>query len=167
MGNCTGSNNLSNVVEKKFINSNLIDSKYKIVLGTYLESNKGSKNLNSQDIQVNQGIWIGKFSDKIYKLKFGIFHQHENKSVELYFEDNIKLVLMKNINTDEIEFTLTYGDIEIIETIGTINISDEIKYNNKCIVIKKSISKNTIGNFKYIGNNSEHIDLIVNLKKNN
>lgn len=162
MGNCYSSNNVSKITDKKFIDSNLIDKEFKIFLGIYSCPDNSSKNLN---IQVNQGIWIGKFSNKIYKLKFGIYHQSKNKLVELYFENNIKLVLMKNIDTNEIDFILTCNDIKIIEKIG-MHVLNDIKYNDDYIKINKNINVNIINNFKYIANNSEHIDLINNLKKN-
>lgn len=139
MGNCFGSQNSLDNLTKNFLNSNIIDKEYKIIIGTYFESDC-SKKFNSNTM-INQGICIGYNGNyTINKLKFGMIHRYENKIVELYFENNIKLLFIKN-KDGNIKFVLTSNNI----------------------TIEKNINLQIIKNIKLINNNSEHIDLLLNL----
>lgn len=139
MGNCYCSQNLLNDLTNNFLNSNIIDKKYKIIIGIYVETNS-SKNYNSNTM-INQGICIGcNGDDKINKLKFGMIHRYENKKVELYFENNIKLLFVKN-KDGGIKFVLSSNDI----------------------MIEKNMDIPIIKNIKSINNNSDHLDLLLNL----
>jgi hypothetical protein len=139
MGNCLGSQNSLDNLTNNFLNSNIIDKKYKIIIGTYSESNS-SKKFNSNTM-INQGICIGYDGNHIiYKLKFGIIQRYENNTVELYFENNIKLLFIKNKD----------GNIKFILSSNDINI-------------EKNMNLQTIKNIKSINDNSEHIDLLSNL----
>ena len=136
MGNCYGSQNVLNNLTKNFLNYNIIDKDYKIIIGIYVDTNTNSNTM------INQGICIGtNGNEKINKLKFGMLHHYKNKMLELYFENNIKLFFVKNKDGDDIKFVLTYNNI----------------------IIQKNISQQIIKNIKYINNNSEHIDLLLNV----
>jgi hypothetical protein len=139
MGNCFGSKNILNNLTNYFLNYNVIDKEYKIIIGTYLESNS-SNNFNSNTM-INQGICIGYNGDiVINRLKIGMIHRYENKIVEFYFENNIKLMFVKN-KDGNIKFVLTSNDIKI----------------------EKNMDIQIIKNIKLINNNSEYIDLLLNL----
>lgn len=139
MGNCYGSQNVLNDLTNNFLNSNIIDKEYKIIIGTYIESNK-SKNLNSNTM-ISQGICVGYNGNiVINKIKFGMIHKYENKMVELYFENNIKLLFIKN-QDGNIKFILSINDIKI----------------------EKNLDSEIIKNIKSINNNSEYIDLILQI----
>ena len=140
MGNYCCSQNIINYLLNNFLNSNIIDDEYKIIIGTYIETNK-INNLYSNTM-ISQGICVGYNRHVVInKLKFGIFHSCENKTVELYFENNIKLLLIKdNINSD----------VKLILTS-----------NNK--TIEKYMNRKIIRNIKLINNNSDDIDLILKL----
>lgn len=134
MGNCFGSHKIFNNLTNNFLNYNIIDKEYKIIIGIYLESDSSKLNTNTM---ICQGICIGQNgNNKINKIKLGIIHRHENKMVELYFENNIKLLFIKNNNN--IKLVLTSNDISI----------------------EKNVDHSIIKNIKFINNNSEYIDLI-------
>lgn len=139
MGICYSSHNISNNLTDNFLNFNIVDKEYKIIIGIYSETNN-SNNLNSNTM-INQGICIGhNGNNKIFKLKFGIIHRHNNKIVELYFENNIKLLFIAN-NAGNIKFILSSNDIKI----------------------EKNINSSIIKNVKLINNNSEHLDLLLKI----
>ncbi len=110
MGNCTSSKNILSTITNNFINYNILDNEYKIIVGIYPKSNDI---FNST--QEYEGIYIGKFdNNKIYKLKFGMY-RNENKMIELYFENNIKLILISESvhNVNSVKLILTFNDIRI------------------------------------------------------
>lgn len=130
MGNCIRSNTILNL-SSQFIDCYILDKQYNIIIGIYSNSNT----------MINQGICIGYNNNTINKIKFGIIHRHCNKVLELFFEDNIKLILTKINNCENIKLTLIYS-------------------NNK---IEKNIDSNLIKKFKLINNNSEYIDMIFKI----
>lgn len=136
MGSCIGGNVVLKELENNFLNYNIIDKKYNIIVGTYFNTNESKKS----NTMINQGICIGYNNNKINKIKFGIMHRYGNKMVELYFENNIKLIVNKE-NDNKIKMLLTFND--------------------SCI--EKYIDYDIIKQFKIINNNSEYIDLIHNL----
>ena len=139
MGNCYGSKNGLNDLTNNFLNSNIIDKEYKIIIGTYIES-KERKNLKSNTM-ISQGICVGcNGNNVINKIKFGMIHRYENKMVELYFDNNIKFVFVKNQNGG-VKFVLTIDDLKI----------------------EKNMDSQIIKNIKSINNNSEYIDLILKI----
>jgi len=89
---------------------------------------------------INQGICIGYNNNEIYKIKFGIIHHYNNKIVELYFENDIKLIIIRE-NDNQIKMLIIF--------------------NGSCI--EKYIDYDIIKQFKTINNNSEYIDLIYDL----
>lgn len=131
MGCCVGSNIV--IVDEtinKFIKYNIIDKQNNIIVGIYRNSSEKS------NIIINQGIYIGKYN-KIYQIKFAILHNIKNKYIELFFENNIKLVLIK-YNKSKIKMFLYTSENKIDKFIN-------------------------INKYKKINNNSEYIDLISNL----
>ena len=127
-----------NVVHKelldKFISYNIIDKKYGIIVGTYLNNNEKS------NTSINQGICMGYNNNKINKIIFGIMHRHCTEIVELYFENNIKLIICKETN----------NRFKMILTFNGTNIEKYIEYD-------------TIKNYKKINTNSEYINLLYDL----
>lgn len=142
MGNCINSNAILSVETNKFINYNIIDKKYKITVGTYLYSNKEQTNNNGSNTMISQGICIGYKNKQIHRIKFGMIHRYNNITVELYFENNIKLIFVNNKESNKIKITLVFNNL------------------NKVIYISKEKFKKSI---ELIDNNSEYIDLIFNL----
>jgi len=139
MGNCYVSKNGLSDLTNHFLNSNVIDKEHKIIIGTYIET-KERKNLKSNTM-ISQGICVGYNGNiDINKIKFGMIHRYENKIVELYFDNNIKLVFVKNQNGC-IKFVLTINDLKI----------------------EKNMDSQIIKNIKSINNNSEYIDLILKI----
>lgn len=119
-----------NIIKKKisqFISYNIIDYEHNIIIGTF------NDNYNASSYE---GISIGD-DFNMYKILFGI--SHENRIIELYFENNIKMFFTKESNLILIEF-----------------YSKDIKF-------KKIISKNTIKEIKPINQNSDYIDLIFTM----
>ena len=135
MGSCISGNVVLKELENNFLNYNVIDRKHNIIIGTYLNTNK----LNNSNIIVNQGISIG--NNEINQIKFGIIHRNINH-VELYFENNIKLIIIKEYD----------NKIKMLLSFNGSNIKKYIDYN----IIKK---------YKTINDNSEYIDLIYDLTK--
>lgn len=131
MGNCICSN-----VSNKFINSNIIDKQYNIEIGIYTNSLEKTNSPEKSNTLINQGICI---NNQIYKIKFGIMHKYDTKIVELYFENCIKLIFIKD--NKKIKMIFTFGDKKI----------------------EKYIEPNIIKQYKKINNNSEYIDLIYEL----
>ena len=129
MGNYFISNKVLNGFTSKFLNYNILDKEYNIIIGIYKDSNT----------MIYQGICVGHYDNEISKIRFGIFHRYADLIVELFFENNIKLVLSKNNN-----------NIKIVLT----------KNNYK---IEKYIDINLIKNFTPINSNSEYIDLIFKI----
>lgn len=141
MGNCIGTNIILNRLTDKFINYNIINKEYNIIIGIYIDTQK-SKNSNTL---INQGICIGYNNNEINKIKFGIIHPRMSL-VELFFENNISLSFVreinnKNNNDTKIKMILTFKNCKIIKYIDNS-------------IIKK---------IKSINNNSEDIDLIYRL----
>lgn len=133
MGCCIGTNVVLKEHEKKFLNYNIIDKKHNIIIGTYF-------NTNETNTTINQGICIGNNNNnQINKIKLGIIHRNINL-VELYFENNIKLIMIKEYE-NKIKMTLSF--------------------NNS--TIEKYIDYDVIKQYKTINNNSEYIDLIFDL----
>lgn len=136
MGNCINSNIILNNAKSHFLNSNLIDKEYNIIIGIYVNSNKHLK-LNTM---INQGIYIGS-DNKINKIKLGIIqYYYDKKMVELYFENNIKIVFIRE-EKNKIKMILNYDKSRI----------------------EKYIDIDIIKQYKLINNNSEFIDLIYKL----
>ena len=127
-----------NVVHKelldKFISYNIIDKKYGIIVGTYLNNNEKS------NTSINQGICMGYNNNKINKIIFGIMHRHCTEMVELYFENNIKLIVIKE-NNNQLKMMLTLN--------GSI--------------IENYIEHDIIKNYILINSASEYIDLLYDL----
>lgn len=119
-------------LEKKFLNYNIIDKEYKIIIGNYSTFDESNKS----NTMINQGICIGFNNDKIYKIKFGIKHKYHN-IVELYLENKIKLVFFHE-DKDKIKMELSYDE-------------------NK---IEKYIDTKLFEEYKLFDNNSEYINLI-------
>lgn len=141
MGNCSCSQNVIGIdnLTKDFISSNVINKEYKMIIGTYLESNNSNK--NNSNTMISQGICVGYNGNyTIYKLKLGMIHKYQNVMVLLYFENNTRLLLKKK-NNNNIAFLFSTDDIRIHG-----DIDEEI-----------------IKNMKPINNNSEDIDLIFKL----
>jgi hypothetical protein len=136
MGSCIGKNAVLKELENNFLNYNIIDKKYNIIIGTYFNTNESNKS----NTMINQGICIGYNNNKINKIKFCIIHRYGNKMVELYFENDIKLIIIRE-NNNQIKMLLTF--------------------NGSCI--EKYIDYDIIKQFKIINNNSEYIDLIHDL----
>lgn len=142
MGCCLGANAVCNEQPNKWEKFNVIDKKYNVIIGTYYNGYDAKK---SSTI-VSQGICIGYNNYKINKMIFGIGYLYDNKKVELYFENNIKLIIGKD-----------NGHLKMI-----------LFYNNKTI-IEKYIEHDIIKKYNKINKNSEYIDLIYDLmndKKN-
>jgi hypothetical protein len=147
MGNCIKQNNKFNYKEK-FLNYNIIDKKNNIVLGIYEKPINNDLNslpnivISSPNIVISQGIMVGDIknnnSENIHKLIFGIKILESNK-VELYFENNIKLIIFKKNNIIRYQLTVEKN------------------------VITEIIPYDYIKNLKKINNNSEHIDLIFDI----
>lgn len=135
MGSCIGKNVVIQELGNNFLKYNIIDRKHNIIVGTYFNTNK----LNKSTVIVNQGISIG--NNEINKIKFGIIHRNINH-VELYFENNIKLIIIKEYD-DKIKMLLSFNNYKIKKYID-------------CDIIKK---------YKTINDNSEYIDLIYDLTK--
>lgn len=135
MGNCIGGNIVLKELGNNFLKYNVIDRKHNIIIGTYFNTNK----LNKSNIIVNQGISIG--NNEINQIKFGIIHRNINH-VELYFENNIKLIIIKEYD-NKIQMLLSFNGSNIKKYID-------------CDIIKK---------YKTINDNSEYIDLIYDLTK--
>jgi len=134
MGNCIYSSIILDDLSSQFIDYYVLDKQYNIIIGIYSNSNANT--------MINQGICIGYNNNTINKIKFGIIHRHSDKILELFFENNIKLILTKNTDNPNIKLTLIY------------------KNNLK---IEKYIDVNLISKFKLINNNSEYIDLIYKI----
>lgn len=139
MGSCISSNGGLKKLENNFLNYNIIDKKYNVIVGTYFNTNKYKKSKKSNTM-INQGICIGYNNNEIYKIKFGIIHRTYTKTVELFFENNIKLIINKE-NDNQIKMILSFNDLNI----------------------EKYIDTDIIKQYKIINNNSEYIDLIYNL----
>ncbi len=131
MGNCTYSNVVLNDLSRQFLDCYVLDKEYNIIIGIYSNSNT----------MINQGICIGYNNNIINKVKLGIVHRYSPKIVELFFENNIKLMLTKNMENENIKLTLFYN-------------------KNK---IEKDIDINIFKKYKLINNNSEYIDLIFKI----
>lgn len=134
MGCCISTNVVRKELLDKFLNYNIIDKKYGIIVGTYLDGNEKSNTL------ISQGICIGYNNNKINKVVFGIIHRHGNGTVELYFENNIKLIISKESN-DQLKMILTFNGSNI----------------------EKYIEHDIIKNYKIINTNSEYINLLFDL----
>lgn len=134
MGCCISTNVVRKELLDKFLNYNIIDKKYGIIVGTYLDGNEKSNTL------ISQGICIGYNNNKINKVVFGIIHRHGNGMVELYFENNIKLIITKESN-NQLKMTLTFNGSNI----------------------EKYIENDIIKNYKTINDNSEYINLLHDL----
>lgn len=137
----------------KFLQYNLIDEEYKIILGIY--STKNTNQYIKSNTMINQGICVGYGNNTINKIKMGIIHKYCSK-VELYFENNIKLSFeLENGNKDEM-----YNDKnEIYNNENKIKMI--LSFNGT--KVEKYLKNNIIKNFKSINNNSEYIDLITQL----
>lgn len=134
MGNCLKTKIAINT--EQFLHYNIIDEEYNIIVGVYQDSNKFTKS----KMNIIQGICVGTNNDEINKIKLGIVYPHNKKIVELYFENNIKLVLTQENN----------NGIKMI-----------LRTNN--IIVEKYIDMKIVEQYKIINNNSEYIDLIKNL----
>ena len=141
MGSCLGTNVVRNELSNKFLNYNVIDKKYNIIIGTY-SNNDESKKSNTM-IMINQGICIGFNNNEINKITCGMIRRYGSVMVELYFENNIKLIVVKE-NNNLFKMTLSFN--------GS-SIENYIKPN----IIKK---------YKLINLNSEYIDLLYDLINN-
>ena len=131
MGNYIYPKKISNNLTNQFVDWYILDKEYNIIVGIYKNSNT----------MINQGICIGYNNNVINKIKLGIFHRHNGTTVELFFENNIKLILTKDISSDKVKLTLACNNLKI----------------DKYIDIK------IIKNIKLINNNSEYIDLIFKI----
>ena len=138
MGMCIVSYGVFNSITNKFIKYNVIDKEHNIVIGIYSDYNKSIKS----NTMINQGICIGYNNNLIHKIKFGIIHREMN-IIELYFENNIKLVFIQEKNEKE-------NKIKIILTVNDLTV-------------KKYIDLKVIEKIKLINNNSEYIDLLFDL----
>jgi hypothetical protein len=130
MGNYFSSNKALDGFTSQFLNYYILDKEYNIIIGIYKDSNT----------MINQGICVGHYNNEISKIRFGIFHRYADFLVELFFENNIKLVLSKNKD----------NNIKIVLT----------KNNYK---IEKYIDINLIKNIIPMNSNSEYIDLIFKI----
>ena len=139
MGICISSNIILDNITNQFLDYNIIDKDYNIIIGIYYDTNISKKSKKS--MLIYQGIYIGYNNNKISKIILGmIHHQYNNKIVELYFENNIKIIFIHE-NKNKIKMILYYETYKIEKYI----VSDIIKQ------------------YKIIDNNSEYIDLIYNL----
>lgn len=137
MGCSLGINNVCYGQTNNFEKYNIIDVKYNVIIGTYYNEVRVGK-INKR---IEQGIRIGYNDGKINKIKFGMMIQpRENKIVELYFENDIKLIIRKE-NDNRCKMILSFGGTNI----------------------KKYIDPNIIKKYKMINDGSEYIDLIYNL----
>jgi|LakMenEpi03Aug12_release.lakeMendotaPanAssembly.Ray.scaffolds.fasta_scaffold553828_1 hypothetical protein len=141
MGNCVYSYGVSDKLTEQFVDFNIIDKEYNIIIGIYKNPNTNTtiKYDNGFEHKFIQGICVGKLNNKISKIKFGIFHQCENNILELFFEDFIKLVLIK------------------------VGVQTKLTLNHNDLVIEKYINTEIIKNIKLINNDSEYIDLILKI----
>ena len=139
MGNCFNTNIVLKELSNKFLNYNVIDKEYNVVIGIYSETNKANKSKKSNTM-INQGICIGYNNNIINKIKFGIIHRYSTKMVELYFENNIKLIFIRE-DKNKIKMLLSFNGFKT----------------------EKYIDINIIKKYKIINNNSEYIDLIFDL----
>lgn len=139
MGSCISTIKKHNNVSNKFLKYNILDKKHNIIIGIYsdIDENKKSNTL------INQGICIGYNNNKIHKIKFGIIHLLNNKIIELYFENDIKLIFIKE-NNNKIKMLISFSDLKI----------------------EKYMDLNITKKHKLINNNSEYIDLIYDLINN-
>jgi hypothetical protein len=131
MGNCIRLNYIFNDLTKNFIQYNVIDKEYNVIVGIYS---------NNTNILINQGICIGYNNNIINKIKLGMIHKYDKLMVELYFENNIKLLFIKE-NKNQIKMILTFDTCKI----------------------EKYIDIHIINELKLINNNSEYIDLLYNI----
>lgn len=139
MGNCIGTNVEYNELSNKFLNYNIIDKKYNIIIGTYFNKDE----IGKSNIVINQGICIGYNNDEISKIRCGMIHRHGNVMVELYFENNIKLIVI-NENNNKLKMILSFNGSSI----------------------EKYIKPYVIKNYKLINSSSEFIDLLHDLMNN-
>lgn len=137
MGSCIGTNAVLEELKNNFLNYNIIDKKYNIIIGTYFNTNQSKKS----NTMINQGICIGYNNNEINKIKFGIIHRNMNY-VELYFENDIKLIICRE-NDNQIKMLLSFNGSNIEKYID-------------CDIIKQ---------YKPFNNNSEYIDLVYDLTK--
>lgn len=128
MGNCIYSQHISNNLTDQFVDYNIIDKQYNIIIGIYKNSNTS----------IEQGICVGYINNQINKLKFAMIHRHDDIIVELFFDNNIKCLLVKNNIDNKVKLTLS----------------------SENILIEKYIDVDIIKKIKLIDNNSEYIDLI-------
>ncbi len=131
MGNCIYSNSVLNDLSSQFLDCYILDKEHNIIIGIYSNSNT----------MINQGICIGCDNNIINKIKLGIVHKYSPKIVELFFENNIKLILTKNDENNHIKLTLFYDNCKI----------------------EKNIDINIFKKYKLINNHSEYIDLIFKI----
>lgn len=154
MGNCIGTNVDRNELSNKFLNYNVIDKKYNIIVGTYFnkdeigkpnidKSNIDKSNVDKLNTVIYQGISIGYNNNEINKIRCGMIHRHGNVMVELYFENNIKLIVI-NENNNKLKMILSFNGSSI----------------------EKYIEPDVIKNYKLINVGSEYIDLLYDLINN-
>lgn len=128
-------NKSKNNLSNQFLQSNIIDNEYNIRIGIYIDKEK-----KKSTILTSQGIIIENFI--INKIILAMKYNFETPTVVLYFENNICVLIIKE-SKDKIKFVLK---------------SDKIKIN-------KYIDNNIINNLKPINNNSEFIDMIIDIVK--
>jgi hypothetical protein len=127
INNIIGNNN---IIKKE--DNNIIKLDNNISLGIYTDENN----------KEYQGICFKKINKR--KVIFGISFTNYNM-IDLYFENNVRLLLNKNDNNINIEYS---------------DKNNSIKYNNL-------IKIESLKNLKKISNNSDDIDLIYNLINKN
>ena len=127
INNIIGNNN---IIKKE--DNNIIKLDNNISLGIYTDENN----------KEYQGICFKKINKR--KEIFGISFINYNM-INLYFENNVRLLLNKNDNNINIEYS---------------DKNNSIKYNNL-------IKIESLKNLKKISNNSDDIDLIYNLINKN
>ena len=133
---------------------NLIINQINNIIGYNNIIKKEESNIAKLDNNINLGIYTDKNNKEyqgicfknIYKNKviFGISFKDYNM-IDLFFENDIRLLINKNDNNINIEYT---------------DKNNSIKYNNL-------IKTESLKNFKKISNNSDDIDLIYNLINKN
>lgn len=136
MGSCIGTNVVRNELSNNFLNYNVINKKYNIIIGTYFNKDENGKS----NTLINQGICIGYNNNDINKIRCGMIHRYGSEMVELYFENNIKLIVIKE-NNNQLKMMLTLN--------GSI--------------IENYIEHDIIKNYILINSASEYIDLLYDL----